>query len=120
MRGPLGTWRSPQGAVWALRAQHPAEGLLTADSDPGAHLHVIHFQPKKKKRGGAGIPGASPPPSKQNRPRSSRVLAVVWSPSDLETFALWRLSSVTAAGLAVKRSWGKSTQKVQISLISAI
>ena len=33
-------------AACALRAQHPAEGLLTADSDPGAHLHVVHVKPK--------------------------------------------------------------------------
>lgn len=54
------------GREAGAEAQRPAAGLLTADSEPGAHLHVIHFKPK-----GAGILGASHPLSKQHHPRAS-------------------------------------------------
>ena len=70
----LGVRRSKRGAVCLLRAQHPPEGLVTADSGPGAHLHIIHFKPKKKKKKKkrAGILRASHPPSKWNHPRYSQ------------------------------------------------
>lgn len=98
-------WEEPAGE--ATCSGLSAVGLLTADSDPGAHLHVIHFKSDR-----TGIQEHLIPFASRTSPDLPSALATVPSLSDLEVFPLYRALFSHAHMVAVNLSWKKNTQKV--------